>query len=117
MSQVESDAAPFQRSEARQNLLTISKQLQQYVSFRASVEPHIAHLQADVKSLEDQIATHNAKIKQMEAKLKAPDPVGQSSDEERDAKIAEIVELERQFEALLAKKARYLELGEQQTGF
>lgn len=113
----ESDAAPSPRSEARQNLLSISKQLQQYVSFRTSVDPHIEHLQADVKSLEDQTANHNAKIKQMEAKLKAPDSVGQSSEEDRDAKLAEIVKLERQFEGLLADKARYLELGEQQRVF
>jgi capsule polysaccharide export protein KpsE/RkpR len=111
------DVAPSPRSEARQNLLKISKQLQQYVSFKAGVEPHIEHLQADVKSLEDQIASHNAKIKEMEAQLKAPDSVGQSSEEDREKKLATIRELESQYEHLLTEKAKYLELGEQQTGF
>jgi septal ring factor EnvC (AmiA/AmiB activator) len=113
----EADAAPSPRSEARQNLQRISKQLQQYVSFRAGVEPHIEHLQADVKSLQAQIAKHSAKTKEMEAGLKAPDSVGQSSEEEREAKLSVLRGLEEQYGRLLTEKAKYLELGEQQICF
>jgi chromosome segregation ATPase len=94
------------------------KKLQQFVYFEAGVRPHIAKLDSDVASLKAQAAEHEAKIAEMEAAIKSPSAVAdQTTNEGREAKLAEIRDLEEQYEQLLARKAKLLELGEQHIHF
>jgi vacuolar-type H+-ATPase subunit I/STV1 len=104
--------------ELRQALSNRASELQQFIPFQASVQPHVEHLNKEVQALKAQATQHEKKIEEMEKALETPQPVDtQTTDEEREAKIAQIRELEEQYEKLLAEKAKYLELGEQVAAF
>jgi chromosome segregation ATPase len=113
-----SQTAELPFSELRQTLLEKASDLQQFIPFQASVQPHIEHLLKEIAALTAQKVQYEEKTKEMEMELAAPRrAAAQMSDEEREAKIARIRELEAEYERLLVEKAKYLELGEHETSF
>jgi chromosome segregation ATPase len=113
-----SQTAELSCPDLRKSILASAAELQRFIPFQASVQPHIEHLMKEIQALKAQADQHKAKIKEMEKELEAPHSLAtQITDEEHETKIALIHQLEEQYQNLLAEKAKYLELGEQETAF